>query len=71
SCYVDATRHAMNAMLARQPDRNPDYFGYPESTVDWGKLRCNSFVLTFVDFRGLCQVTAGPEDVGSRNVYSK
>ncbi|MBO9469509.1 hypothetical protein J7355_05305 [Endozoicomonas sp. G2_2] len=26
SCYVDATRHAMNAMLARQPDRNPDYF---------------------------------------------
>lgn len=26
SCYVDATRHAMNAMLARQPDRDPDYF---------------------------------------------
>lgn len=26
SCYVDATRHAMNAMLAKQPDRDVDYF---------------------------------------------
>ncbi|MES1924639.1 hydroxymethylglutaryl-CoA synthase [Salinisphaera sp. T31B1] len=26
SCYVDATRHAMNAMLAKQSDRHVDYF---------------------------------------------
>ena len=26
SCYIDATRHAMNALLARQSERGPDYF---------------------------------------------
>ena len=26
SCYIDATRHAMNALLARQSTRHPDYF---------------------------------------------
>ena len=26
SCYIDATRHAMNALLERQNERRPDYF---------------------------------------------